>query len=146
MADIQKNPFTSKEFCKFIGHNLKNLREKVGLTQGQLGDLLNVTVNAVASNEQGKTFPRIPTLAYLADYYGVTTDSILGRDKITVDPKLYEKLSKLAALANMPVNDFVNMNLENLIDKFYPRLIEITDAENRAKFAVQSFVDSNKKK
>ena len=132
----------SKNLAKQVGHNLKKLRQKAGLTQAELGSLLETTQKAIAANEQGVTFPRIPTLIYLADFYGVSVDSLLGKEKIKVDEKLYPKLNQLAALANMPVNDFVNKNLENLIDKFSPTLNDLAYAQGRAQNAVQSLVDN----
>ena len=141
MAVEMPTPIDSKILAKTLGRNLKKLRESKGLTQAQLGEYLGVTVNAIASNEQGITFPKIPALIFFADFYGVAIDELLGREKITIDEKLYQKLYKLASLANMPVNDFVNKNLENVIERFYPTLIEVDNAENRAKVAVQVFIE-----
>ncbi len=70
---------------KLVGDNLKKLREKAGLTQEQLGEKIGLTVTAIAANEQGKTFPKIATLNFLADFYGVSTDEILGRKSSDVD-------------------------------------------------------------
>lgn len=72
-------PADSDVLAKLVGYNLKKLREKAGLTQEQLGEKIGLTVTAIKKNEQGITFPKIPTLNFLADYYGVSTDEILGR-------------------------------------------------------------------
>lgn len=132
----------SKNLAKTVGHNLKQLRQKAGFTQKELGEMLGMTFRSVTANEQGITFPRVPTLIYLADLYDVSTDEMLGRSKIVVNQRLYPKLNQLAALANMPVNEFVNKHLENLIAQFSSTLNELEDVKDRAQNAVQSLVEN----
>ncbi|MBQ6976374.1 MAG: helix-turn-helix transcriptional regulator [Selenomonadaceae bacterium] len=87
LADLNNAPIDNQNFGKLVGHNLKKLRESVGLTQEQLGKKIGVSQKAIAANEQGTAFPKIPTLKFLADFYGVSTDEILGR-KLTLKRQL----------------------------------------------------------
>lgn len=66
-----------------FGSRLRQLREDKGLTQEQLGKVLNVKKAAVSKYENETTSPDHATLCKLADFFDVTTDYLLGR---TDDP------------------------------------------------------------
>lgn len=59
---------------------LKELRISKNLTQSDMAQLLGLTTNAYQSYERGTSEPRCKSLCILADFYGVTTDYLLGRD------------------------------------------------------------------
>ena len=61
--------------------NLKDLRTKKGVSQSEVGRFLGITQQAYANYERGEREPDNITLGRLADYYGVTTDYLLGRDE-----------------------------------------------------------------
>lgn len=58
---------------------LKELRNNRGLTQIEVAKGLGVTQPTYQQWETGKRSPTSETLLKLADYFGVTTDSLLGR-------------------------------------------------------------------
>lgn len=58
---------------------LKQLREKKGIGQKELATMLNYSTGTVSNYENGVHAPSLDTLSALADYYGVTTDYLLGR-------------------------------------------------------------------
>ena len=64
------------------GLRLKALREKKGLTQRELADLLKVTPKAVSFYELGEREPSFSALTYLADFFNVSTDYLLGQTDI----------------------------------------------------------------
>lgn len=64
-----------------LGENLKDLRIKKDLTQQQVADLLNINRVTYTQYELNKRDPDTNTLIRLADFFGVTTDDLLGRDK-----------------------------------------------------------------
>ena len=88
---------------------LKELRENKGLSQRELALILNIGVSTVGMWESTKQMPPAARLIQLADYFGVTVDSLLGRennlltynnheitDKQTVDfMKLYKVMSEI---------------------------------------------------
>ena len=63
------------------GQNLKELRIKKGLKQFELANFLEITPQAYQKYEYGTAEPNYDSLCKLADFYGVTTDYILGREE-----------------------------------------------------------------
>ena len=65
-----------------IGRNILELRKQKSITQEELAAELGVTAAAVSKWENGYTLPDILMLCALADYFGVTTDELLGRNTV----------------------------------------------------------------
>lgn len=59
---------------KYIGLNIKKLREERGITQAQLAERLGVTFQAVSKWECGNTVPDVSILPDIAELFGVTVD------------------------------------------------------------------------
>lgn len=57
---------------------LKRQREKVELSQQRLADKLGVSQATVGMWESGKREPNFATLCKLADFFNVSTDTLLG--------------------------------------------------------------------
>lgn len=55
------------------------LRKSKNLSQYKLAQLLNLTRGQIANYEQGKRQPDYDTLKMFADFFGVSTDYLLGR-------------------------------------------------------------------
>lgn len=62
-----------------ISSTLRRLRKGRGLSQDELAAVLHVSQQAVSKWETGAAEPDIRGLTALADFYGVTTDYLLGR-------------------------------------------------------------------
>ena len=60
---------------------LCELRAEKGLTLKQVGDYLGISEHAYSLYETGKRDIPLPHLVTLADYYKVSTDYLLGREK-----------------------------------------------------------------
>jgi len=84
-----------------FGTRLKELRESYNLSQSELASELGVKakfgVQAISSWENSKREPNFNTLVSIADYFGVTTDYLLGRDYLSKKPSevLLVKLDEL---------------------------------------------------
>lgn len=70
-----------------IGKRLKELRLSRGLTQEELGKILNVTKSTICFYEKEIRIPSLETLIDLSDYFEVTIDYLLGRDILIKDKK-----------------------------------------------------------
>ena len=61
-----------------FGERLKELRIARGLSQMQLAKVLNISQSAIAKWELNKTEPTASAIILLAQYFGETTDYLLG--------------------------------------------------------------------
>lgn len=71
----------------------KEQRLKSGVNQVELAKIFNVSKQTVSNWESGKRKPDTDTIFKLANFFGVTTDYLLGNDKNnTDDTDLFNKL------------------------------------------------------
>ncbi len=63
--------------CK-IAEKLAELRNAKGVTQDDVAQALSISNKTVSKWENGTSAPDLPMLVMLAEYYGVTTDTLLG--------------------------------------------------------------------
>ena len=69
------------EILKF--ENIRNLRLDNGYTQKQIAEMLGISQNTYSQYEIGVLNYPVDVVIKLADFYGTTTDYLLGRtDKI----------------------------------------------------------------
>ena len=62
-------------------NNIKILRRKKDMTQGELAKQVHVTQTSVSQWESGKTNPDTQTTKKLAEFFNVTIDYLLGRSE-----------------------------------------------------------------
>ena len=86
-----------------IGKNILELRKERNVKQEDLAAELGVTAAAVSKWENGYTLPDLYMLCAIADFFGVTTDALLGRGRpgrLAVVAATTEELGgKIAAVA-----------------------------------------------
>lgn len=107
------------------GRKLKNLREKKGLLQKELGDKLNISASTIGMYEQDRRDPDFETLKKIANFFNVTTDYLLDNTNNTdMDEELKEKeaLKKLLQKTGFMAGD------EDLTDEELERLIKFVNA------------------
>ena len=63
-----------------LGKKLTELRAKSGLTQAELAEKLHYTAQTVSNWERGVSSPGPETLLAIAEFFGVTTDELLGKE------------------------------------------------------------------
>ncbi|MBD5152701.1 MAG: helix-turn-helix transcriptional regulator [Oscillibacter sp.] len=62
-----------------FAERIRELRHKQGMTQQALGKIIDVRQDTISIYETGKHYPEVRNLMILADYFGVSTDYLLGR-------------------------------------------------------------------
>ena len=68
------------EVMKF--ENIRSLRIDKGLTQKEVAQLLGISQNTYSQYEIGVLNYPVEAVVKLADYYGVSTDYLLGRTNV----------------------------------------------------------------
>ena len=68
------------EMMKF--ENIRSLRIDNGLTQKQVAQILGISQNTYSQYEVGVLNYPVDAIVKLADYYGVSTDYLLGRTTV----------------------------------------------------------------
>lgn len=69
----------TKKFNCIFGEKLRELRKRSDLTQQELGDKIGISKQQISDYERGKKAPGLSTLNAVADFFGVSTDFLLGR-------------------------------------------------------------------
>ena len=74
-----------------FGELLRELREDRKMTQKDLAEKICVTIGTISNYENDQHLPDIEKLVILADFFGVTTDYLLGRAISPCSPDIFEK-------------------------------------------------------
>jgi len=74
-----------------LADNLQMHRRRMGLSQEELAEECQVSRQAIAKWENGESVPTIEKLVFLADFYKVTLDELVGRKE---DIALFEEFVK----------------------------------------------------
>lgn len=72
-------------YKSIVSSNLNRLRKQQNKSQAEVAKYLELTVAAYQNYEAGRREANYETLVKLADFYGVTTDYLLGREA-TLNP------------------------------------------------------------
>ena len=86
-----------------FGDQLKLLREEKGVTQKDIGKLLNISDRVIGYYEQDNRFPKDEnTLIRLADFFEVSVDFLLGQTDIRTSYKDKYNNMKIIDVSNLP--------------------------------------------
>lgn len=88
-----------------IGDTIKTLRKQQKVTQQELANILGVTQQAVGKWEKGNSQPDTETLLKLAQYFGVSTDVLLGTQVLEnkLEPVSAKFLQQFAPENQVPI-------------------------------------------
>jgi transcriptional regulator with XRE-family HTH domain len=67
-----------KELRKTLGGNIRKARKRLGITQEQLAELLEMSPEVYGRMERGLIFPRVERLVDICGKLGVSADQLLG--------------------------------------------------------------------
>ena len=71
-----------------FAENLKRLRKEKSVTQEQIADVLGVSSQSISRWELSICYPDIELLPSIANYFGVTVDSLLSNDVLSKEEDL----------------------------------------------------------
>lgn len=92
-----------------LKERLKELRSEKQITQRELANLLRLSPSTIAMYETGQRMPDPEILQRIADFFGVSTDYLLGRTDIPNPyiPEEYTQKHKVAKRDLMQYEDFI---------------------------------------
>ena len=62
-----------------FSERLKELRNERGLKQREMAEICGLKMRGYQQYEYDETYPTVPGLIFLADYFGVSIDYLVGR-------------------------------------------------------------------
>lgn len=62
-----------------FSERVRELREERGLKQTEMADLCGIKVRSYQRYEHGDGYPEVPGLVFLADFFHVSLDYLMGR-------------------------------------------------------------------
>jgi transcriptional regulator with XRE-family HTH domain len=71
---------------KVVGPLLKQAREKAGLTQAALAEMIGISEQSVSRLERGSFEPSLSTFVTIADALGASLDGLVGRSERAKQP------------------------------------------------------------
>lgn len=74
-----------------FGEILSELRKDKTMTQKELSEVFHVSVGTISNYENNVHFPDVEKLMEIADYFGVTTDYLLGRCESDLSPDVFQE-------------------------------------------------------
>lgn len=66
---------------KKYGDEIKSHREHLGISQLELSKRIGISHQNINRWESGKTLPNIDFCVKLADFFGISLDELVGRDR-----------------------------------------------------------------
>ena len=99
-----------------LGEKLRELREDKGLSQKQLGEILNIGHKTISDYERGVSSPDIITLKQFADYFQVSMDLLVATEE-DMKAKLFDYYfaSVVKQISDEKLNDEQKQHLLSII-------------------------------
>jgi transcriptional regulator with XRE-family HTH domain len=87
-----------------FGKRLARFRKAMGLTQGELGAAVNVSIRALSAYEREECEPSIELLVLLGEQLGVSVDELLGNggkdtSRLLIDPRWAKRFKQIEFLS-----------------------------------------------
>lgn len=104
-----------------FGRILRDLRLERDLTQGEVGEAIGVTPQAVSKWENENGLPDVVQLIPLADYFGVTVDALLGHDPDKDEREILAHIERLEGKLTDEGNWDAQMEENRAMLRKYPK-------------------------
>lgn len=95
-----------------LGDIIRELRIKKGLEQKELANILKVHKGTISNWENNKRVPDNEMLLTIADFFGVSTDYLLGR--IRKEEELKNKIAEEKASEILEAMEEIGIDIENI--------------------------------
>ena len=125
-----------------FGKNLKIMRKLNNITQSEMARKVNASRSCISNYESGKRQPDAETINFIADFFDVSIDYLMGRSSVKLSVKNEKELEELQNL-NRKANAIKILDLNNaslstrcVILEFYAYLRE---KELKQKDLIESF-------
>ncbi len=92
-----------------IGQTITRLRIERNIYQKELAAYLKVSIGTVSNYEKGHHSPDLETLCRIAEFFGVTTDYLLGRTNYRYDPAALNRPVCMGYTMSDVVNTFLEL-------------------------------------
>ena len=100
-------------FAENFGKKIKKLRKSKGLSQEQLAEHINKTVDTISSIERGLSSPRLDTALDLAQVFGVPVHELFHVNELAnTDRVKADLLDEINALLKQQPSDLIDTVLE----------------------------------
>ncbi len=98
---------------KTIGNNIAKFRKNIGMTQSEMAEKLNVSVQAVSKWENDISYPDLERIGQLAAILNTSAESIINGKEDVAETKLKSNIdfSKLLLLINVNVKSDKSVDL-----------------------------------
>ena len=103
-----------------LAENLKFFRKKSGISQEELAEICQVSRQAIAKWENEESIPTLENLVFLADYYKISLDELVGRKVCNNYKQIKEYLLKFSS-DDIPTSEEDDISA---IVKRYMRFVE----------------------
>lgn len=95
-----------------FGDLLAELRQDKKLTQKELAQVIYVTPGTISNYENNAHFPDVEKLIDLADFFGVTTDYLLGRSSFNIPLDIFNEQIAVGKTMGEFVGDVKNLSAD----------------------------------
>lgn len=129
---------------QFLNQNIKYLRSLSGLTQPQLGEILGVSRDNIASYERG-TVPPVEVIHKILNYFHVNFNDLIEKDFSNLDFQLVSDLEREAIKKiRSSKEDESSENNANQRDKSVEALEQIIEAQRNTIKSQQETIEALK--
>ncbi|MDE6501134.1 MAG: helix-turn-helix transcriptional regulator [Ruminococcus sp.] len=117
---------------------IKGLRKKYGYTTKQVAEGTDISENVYPKYESGILNAGVPVLCKIADFYGVTVDYLLGREK-PIQPDILTQLAREFSLTDLEkalVQAYIAISPEER-DKFIKSIEEVAKQKDTTEISTE---------
>ena len=133
------------EVLKIVGQNIKNIRKSKGITQEQLAEDLNKSINMISLLENGSSGASEPTIVDICNNLKVDANSIFkGLLTYNIDEKDKYIIDNIATLSSEDKEIVINLiqyiiNRNSKVGKFPNKIKDFLLKGNIKQFYVSSY-------